>query len=81
MDFFFFFPRRTVGVLRCVLDRTTSKKSLAVGTGAMALRPEVDMTGKFYRVNAAASRQAEAVNVPPNMAGVTRRYCTLNPSV
>ena len=33
----------TVGVLRCVLDRTMSKKSAAVGTGAMALRPLVDM--------------------------------------
>ena len=33
----------TVGVLRCVLDRTMSKKSAAVGTGAMALSPLVDM--------------------------------------
>lgn len=33
----------TVGVLRCVLDRTISKKSAAVGTGAIALRLLVDM--------------------------------------
>jgi len=31
----------TVGVFRCVLDRTMSKKSFAVGTGAIALRPFV----------------------------------------
>ncbi len=30
-----------VGVLRCVFDRTMSRKSAAVGTGAMALRPFV----------------------------------------
>ena len=34
-----------MGVFRCVLDRTISKKSVAVGTGAMALRPLVDMIG------------------------------------
>ena len=34
---------RTVGVLRWVLDSTMSKKSAAVGTGAMDLRPEVDI--------------------------------------
>lgn len=33
----------TVGVFLCVLDRTISRKSLAVGTGAIALRPLVDM--------------------------------------
>ena len=33
----------TVGVFRCVLDKTISKKSAAVGTGAIALRPLVDM--------------------------------------
>ena len=32
-----------MGVFRCVFDRTMSKKSAAVGTGAMALRPLVDM--------------------------------------
>jgi hypothetical protein len=36
--------KRTVGVFRCVLDRTMSKKSAAVGTGAIALRPLVDIT-------------------------------------
>jgi hypothetical protein len=35
--------RRTVGVLRCVLDSTMSKKSAAVGTGAIAFRPLVDI--------------------------------------
>jgi hypothetical protein len=35
--------RHTVGVLRWVLDRTMSKKSAAVGTGAIALRLLVDM--------------------------------------
>lgn len=35
--------KHTVGVLRWVLDRTMSKKSAAVGTGAMALSPLVDM--------------------------------------
>jgi hypothetical protein len=34
---------RTVGVFRWVLDSTISKKSAAVGTGAIALRPLVDM--------------------------------------
>jgi hypothetical protein len=33
----------TVGVFRCVLDNTISRKSLAVGTGAIALRPLVAM--------------------------------------
>lgn len=33
----------TVGVFRWVLDNTISKKSLAVGTGAIALSPLVDM--------------------------------------
>ena len=35
--------RRTVGVFRWVLDNTMSKKSAAVGTGAIAFRPLVDM--------------------------------------
>lgn len=35
--------RRTVGVFRCVLERTMSRKSAAVGTGAMAFSPLVDM--------------------------------------
>lgn len=35
--------RHTVGVLRCVLDSTMSKKSAAVGTGAIAFRPLVDI--------------------------------------
>ena len=34
---------RTVGVFRWVLDSTISKKSAAVGTGAMAFRPLVDI--------------------------------------
>ena len=34
---------RTVGVFRWVLDNTMSKKSAAVGTGAIAFRPLVDM--------------------------------------
>lgn len=34
---------RTVGVFRCVLERTISRKSAAVGTGAIALRPLVDI--------------------------------------
>ena len=33
----------TVGVLRWVFERTISKKSAAVGTGAIALRPLVDI--------------------------------------
>jgi hypothetical protein len=33
----------TVGVFLWVLDRTMSKKSAAVGTGAIALSPLVDM--------------------------------------
>lgn len=33
----------TVGVFRCVLERTISRKSAAVGTGAIALRPLVDI--------------------------------------
>ena len=33
--------RRTVGVLRCVLDRTISRKSDALSTGAIALSPLV----------------------------------------
>lgn len=37
---------RTVGVLRCVLERTISRKSFAVGTGAMALSPLVDIVGR-----------------------------------
>ena len=36
---------RTVGVFRWVLDRTMSKKSAAVGTGAIAFNPLVDMVG------------------------------------
>jgi hypothetical protein len=32
-----------VGVFRCVFERTISKKSAAVGTGAIALRPLVDI--------------------------------------
>ena len=34
---------RTVGVFLCVFDRTISRKSAAVGTGAIALRPLVDI--------------------------------------
>jgi hypothetical protein len=34
---------RTVGVFRCVFERTISRKSAAVGTGAIALRPLVDI--------------------------------------
>jgi hypothetical protein len=32
-----------VGVFRCVFERTISRKSAAVGTGAIALRPLVDI--------------------------------------
>jgi hypothetical protein len=41
---------RTVGVLRWVLDSTISKKSAAVGTGAIALRPLVDIGANEVRV-------------------------------
>ena len=41
------FLRHTVGVFRCVLERTMSRKSAAVGTGAIALRPLVDMVGNL----------------------------------
>jgi hypothetical protein len=34
---------RTVGVFRWVFERTMSKKSAAVGTGAIAFRPLVDI--------------------------------------
>ena len=37
---------RTVGVFRWVLERTMSRKSFAVGTGAMALSPLVDIVGR-----------------------------------
>jgi hypothetical protein len=37
---------RTVGVFRCVFDRTMSRKSVAVGTGAICLRPLVDILAK-----------------------------------
>ena len=41
--------RPTVGVFRCVLERTMSRKSAAVGTGAIALSPLVDiLTVKRY---------------------------------
>jgi len=42
--------RRTVGVFRCVFESTMSKKSLAVGTGAIALRPLVDILTKYVDV-------------------------------
>ena len=35
--------RQTVGVFRWVLDRTMSKKSAAVGTGAIVFSPLVDI--------------------------------------
>ena len=38
-----FLARLTVGVLRCVLDRIMSRNSVAVGTGAIALRPPAVM--------------------------------------
>ena len=40
---------RTVGVFRWVLDSTISKKSAAVGTGAIALRPLVDIGANEVR--------------------------------
>ena len=42
--------KHTVGVFRCVLERTMSKKSAAVGTGAIALSPLVDIltTLRYY---------------------------------
>ena len=39
----------TVGVLRCVLERTISRKSAALGTGAMALSPLVDILQSPHR--------------------------------
>ena len=39
----------TVGVFRWVLDSTISKKSAAVGTGAIALRPLVDIVANEVR--------------------------------
>jgi hypothetical protein len=42
----------TVGVFRWVLDSTISKKSAAVGTGAIALRPLVDIGTNEERVYA-----------------------------
>jgi hypothetical protein len=41
---------RTVGVFRWVFERTMSKKSAAVGTGAIALRPLVDIVTKRAHV-------------------------------
>jgi len=41
---------RTVGVFRWVLDSTISKKSAAVGTGAMAFRPLVDIGANEVQV-------------------------------
>ena len=38
----------TVGVLRCVLDNTMSKKSAAVGTGDIAFSPLVDMAAERW---------------------------------
>ena len=40
----------TVGVFRCVFERTMSRKSFAVGTGAMALSPLVDIVGRDQRL-------------------------------
>lgn len=40
----------TVGVFRCVFDRTMSRKSFAVGTGAMALSPLVDIVRRNQRL-------------------------------
>ena len=37
----------TVGVFRWVLDRTMSKKSAAVGTGAIAFNPLVDIVDEY----------------------------------
>jgi len=42
---------RTVGVFRWVLDSTISKKSAAVGTGAIAFRPLVDIGANEVRVD------------------------------
>jgi hypothetical protein len=42
---------RTVGVFRWVLDSTISKKSAAVGTGAMAFRPLVDIGADEVQVD------------------------------
>jgi hypothetical protein len=45
-------PRKTitlaVGVFRCVLERTMSKKSVLVGTGAIALSPLVAIIINLY---------------------------------
>ena len=42
---------RTVGVFRWVLDSTISKKSAAVGTGAIAFRPLVDIGANGVQVD------------------------------
>jgi hypothetical protein len=42
---------RTVGVFRWVLDNTISKKSAAVGTGAIVFRPLVDIDANEVRVD------------------------------
>lgn len=42
--------RQTVGVFRWVLDKTMSRKSAAVGTGAMALRLLVAIVVVFFLV-------------------------------
>jgi hypothetical protein len=48
--FWRYWLRRTVGVFLWVFDSTMSRKSLAVGTGAIALRPLVDMAGDVQKV-------------------------------
>lgn len=50
--------RHTVGVFRWVLDRTMSKKSAAVGTGAIAFNPLVDIVMKSYSVVAPGNGEA-----------------------
>ena len=59
----------TVGVFRCVLDKTMSRKSAAVGTGEICLRPLVDMTLQVL-VNKHTYSRALADNEGPVDAGV-----------
>jgi hypothetical protein len=44
------FSVHTVGVFRWVFERTMSRKSFAVGTGAMAFSPLVDIVGQDQRL-------------------------------
>ena len=52
---------RTVGVFRCVFERTMSRKSDALGTGAIAFSPLVDiLVGWSFRSRAISDVQDQA---------------------